>query len=84
MARTRYFFGIYEMSSSPIALYESPCAGYVNGVPTIPEPIVLETYARLITGGLAVTLDNDAVQTCVTGGKKKKEKTKSSAMTIQN
>lgn len=66
LAGTGNFFGIDEMSRSPITLNESPRARHVNGVPTVPESVVLEANARLIAGRFAVTLDDHAVQAGVT------------------
>lgn len=70
LARTRNFFGIDQMSCPPIALNESPCTGHVNGVPTVPESIVLEANTRLIAGRFAVTLYHHAMQSSITEGKK--------------
>lgn len=66
LAGTGNFFGIDEMSRSPITLNESPRARHVHGVPTVPESVVLEANARLIAGRFAVTLDDHAVQAGVT------------------
>ena len=65
LARTRNFFGIDQMSRPPIALDESPRASNVHCVPTIPESIVLEANARLITSRFAVTLYYYTVQSRV-------------------
>lgn len=70
LARTRNFFGIDQMSCPPIALNESPRASHVNGVPTVPESIVLEANPRLIAGRFAVTLYHHAMQSSITEGKK--------------
>lgn len=72
LARTRNFFGIDQMSCPPIALNESPCTGHVNGVPTIPESIVLEANPRLVAGRFAVTLYHHAMQPSITEEEKKK------------
>lgn len=61
-----HLFGIDEVSGAPVALYEPPGAGHVNGVPAVTESIVLEPDARLVSGRLAVALDDDAVETGVT------------------
>jgi hypothetical protein len=43
------------MPGAPVALDEPPCSGDVDGVPRVPEAVVF--------GGLAVALDDDAVET---------------------
>ena len=55
------------MPGTPIALHESPCSGDVDRVPRVPEPVVLEPYARLVAGGFAVTFDHHAMKTGETG-----------------
>lgn len=58
----RYLLGIDEMPRAPVALYEPPGAGDIDGIPAVAEAIVLEAHARLIAGRLAVALDHHAVE----------------------
>jgi hypothetical protein len=51
------------MPGAPVALDEPPCSGDVDGVPRVPEAVVFEADAGLVAGGLAVALDDDAVET---------------------
>lgn len=76
LTRTRNFFGIDQMSGPPIALDESPRASNVDCVPTIPESIVLEANAWLITGRFAVTLDHYTVQSRVTVRKRNSDESR--------
>ena len=50
------------MSCAPVALHEPPGAGDVDRVPRVPESVVFEANARLISGRFAVTLDDDTVK----------------------
>ena len=51
------------MPRAPIALHEPPGSGDVDGVPRVPEPVVLEPDAGLISGRFAVTFDHHAMET---------------------
>ena len=54
------------MSSSPVALHKAPGAGHIDGVPRVPEPVVLEADTGLVSRRFAVAFDDDAVQTSIT------------------
>ena len=53
------------MPGAPVALDKPPGPGHVDRVPGVPEPVVLKLDPGLVAGGLAVTLDHDAVKTGV-------------------
>ena len=53
------------MPCTPVALDEAPRPRHIDGVPRITEAIVFEFDAGLVTGRLAVALNDDAVQPCV-------------------
>ena len=55
------------MPGAPVALDEPPGAGHVDRVPGVAEPVVLELDPGLVAGGLAVALDDHAVQPGVAG-----------------
>ena len=58
-----HFLGVDEVPGPPVALHEPPSSGHVDGVPRVPETVVLEPDPRLVSGGFAVALDHDAVKT---------------------
>ena len=65
-ARLGNLLGVDEVPGAPVALNKPPGPGHVDRVPGVPEPVVLKLDPGLVAGGLAVTLDHDAVETRVT------------------
>lgn len=49
------FFGVDQMSCSPITLYEPPSAGHVYCVPRISESGILELDSRLVSRTFAIS-----------------------------
>ena len=54
------------MPGAPVALDKAPRASHVDSVPRVPEPVVFEADARLVTGRLAVAFDDHTMETGVT------------------
>ena len=55
------------MAGAPVALNKPPRACHVHRVPRVPEPVILELDTGLVAGGFTVALDDDTVETGITG-----------------
>ena len=54
--------GVNKMACTPVTLDKSPSTSHVDRIPRVSESVILKLDPRLVPGGLAVTLDHDAVE----------------------
>ena len=64
-SRLGNLLGVNKVACTPVTLDKSPSTSHVDRIPRVSESVILKLDPGLVPGGLAVTLDHDAMKTGV-------------------